>query len=588
MVFRFLQRSWLAIVTSCLISLGASLSLRGQEADFQREVPELGEAIIEPAKPDVLRWWEDSAAGPILDAPNWVSFDVRAVVVDALAHNPRIAAVSHQAAGALERIVQEDAVFDPAVLLSSKYASTNDPVGNTLTTGGPPRLIQDSWNNRAGVVKTTRTGTRLDLSQNTGLLNSNSLFFEPANQGNSQLNLSITKPLRSGSGQFYNERLILRARIDSRVTLQQMRDEVQVRIASTMIVYWRLYQSRCDLIQSQALLERGLEIARLVEGRRGFDSGELEISKVNTRIARRRDALIEKERELKNLQTQLVALVASDSLRSESGLELIPLGVPSVVDVQLNLRDLVINAFSNRPDVRSAALDMESASLEISITRNELLPKLDAIVGGYLAGLNGRNDVARSLGDQFSQGRPGINAGLEYEVPYGRRASRSRNRAAHQRFLEMSERYREAVALTASEVEIAARNIDAAIAGIRTKKQVLKEASNQEFLVRSRWETLGPDGRHAGLVLEDMLDQQENRSNAEQNLVAAEVSFLLAMIELQQATGTLLTTEGIEPTSLNRTSVQWNVTEELETSAVNAVNVEAIPAMETMVESEAQ
>ncbi len=41
-------------------------------------------------------------------------------------------------------------------------------------------------------------------------------------------------------------------------------------------------------------------------------------------------------------------------------------------------------------DVRSAALDMESASLELAISRNELLPQLNAIAGGYLAGLTAR------------------------------------------------------------------------------------------------------------------------------------------------------------------------------------------------------
>jgi hypothetical protein len=76
---------------------------------------------------------------PILTDVPWVSFDFSTVVIEAVAHNPRIAAVNHQASISLERILQEDAVFDPAVLLESKYGSTSDPVGNSLTTGGPPR-----------------------------------------------------------------------------------------------------------------------------------------------------------------------------------------------------------------------------------------------------------------------------------------------------------------------------------------------------------------------------------------------------------------------------------------------------------------
>jgi len=587
MPFQFLKPSTLVSVASCLISLGSPLALCGQEIEIEvpvESIPPLLPVAGDPVNPFGARWWEDQVGRPILDTPSWVSFDLRAVVIDTLYNSPRIAAVTHQAAGAMERIVQEDAVFDPAILLSSKYGSTNDPVGNSLTTGGPARLVEDSWNNRAGILKTTRTGTQIDLSQQFGLLDSNSLFFQPHNQGNTRLNLSVTRPLRAGSGKIYNERLILQARIDSKVTMQQMRQEVQDRIASTMIVYWQLYQLRCQLIQARALLERGADIEQLVVARRGFDSGELEISKVNTRLARRRDALVERERDLRNLQTQLAALVGSGSLRSENGLEMIPLGAPSVVDVDLQMRDLVINALNNRTEVRTAALDLEAASLEISISRNELLPKLNAIVGGYLAGLNGENDVTRSFGDQFAEGRPGVNAGLEYEVPYGRRASRSRSRAAHQRYLEMGERYRDAVASTTSEVEIAGRNIEASLASMKTKQQVLAAAANQEFLVQYRWEKLGPDGRHAALALEDLLDQQENRSSAEQDVVAAEVNFILSLIKLQQAMGTLLTAEGIEPVQLSRSRVQWNAVPSPEVSV--EVEVEPLPLMDAMIGSE--
>jgi len=547
-------------------------------------IPVVGQPVDEPS----LRWWEAYVDKPILASPQWVSFELPTVVVETLRHNPRIAAVTHQSAIAVEQIVQADAIFDPAVLLSSLAGSTSDPVGNSLTTGGPPRLIQDSFANQAGIIKTNRDGTQIDLSQQMGLLNSNSQFFLPGNQGNSRLNLSIVRPLRAGAGQLYNERLVLQARIDSKFTMQQMREDVQDRIATTMVLYWRIYQARCQLIQSRSLLQRGLEIEKIVQSRRNFDSGELEISKVNTRITRRRDALVEKERELRNLQTQLAAIVSSEQLRTETDLELIPLGTPTVQDVDFMVKDLVINALNNRPDVRTAALDMEAASLKIAITRNELLPKLNAIAGGYVVGLQGQNDVIGSFGDQFSTGRPGVNAGLEYEMPYGRRASRSRNRAAHQLFAEKSERYRERVAQTASEVEIAARNVTTSVTSMKTKQRVLEAASRQEFLVRMRWETLGSDGRHASLVLEDLLEQQEAHTAAQQDVVAAEVGYLLSLIQLQESMGTLLMTEGIESTPVSRTRVQWEPTRMIEDYQDAVIENQAIEPPATMIESDIQ
>ncbi len=542
------------------------------------------------------RWWETQVSGPLLDSPQWVSFDLHTIMMDSLAHNPRIAAVTYQAGVAMEQIVRQDAVFDPQMLLSSKLGSTNDPVGNTLTTGGPSRLVEDSWNHRAGMVKTNRDGTQVDLSQQLGYLNSNSVFFQPTDQGNARLSLSVTKPLRNGAGQVYNERLVIQARIDANLTNQQMREEVQDRIAQTMTTYWQLYQTRCQLLQIRSLLERGHELQNIVVARRDFDVGDLELSKVNARMVRRRDQLIKKELELRNLQTQLVALVASESLRSESTpLEMIPVGAPMIVDMNFDLKDAVVEALNHRMDVRSAALDMESASLELAISRNELLPQLNAIAGGYLAGLNGQSDMIRSFGDQFSLARPGVNAGLEYQMPYGRRAARARNRAAHQQFMEKTERYRETVVQTRAEVEIASRNLQTSLAALKIKSQVYEEAVRQESLVRQRWEMLGPDGRNGALVLEDLLDQQDNRSNAEQDLVAGEVAYLIAMVNLQQAMGTLLISEGISP-DVGRDKVQGGAKVDWQSQPLRDVPpqhvgpIPQVPQLEndgTLIESEA-
>jgi outer membrane protein TolC len=518
----------LSIAVCCAISIAASMKVRAEEVAAERS-PE---------------WWKEGSQSPILVDVPWVSFDLNTVVLEAVAHNPRIAAVNHQASISLERILQEDAVFDPAVLLESKYGSTSDPVGNSLTTGGPPRLHEDSWNNKAGVIKNTRSGTSIDLSQQAGLLNSNSLFFAPNNQGNTRLNLSVTKPLRAGAGKVYNERLIIQARIDSRISLQQARQEIQQNLAQTMATYWKVYQTRCHVLQQRDLLERGIEIEKMVLARRAFDSGELEVVRVKNRIARRRDELMLLERDLLNLQTNLAALVSSDSLRPGQLLEMIPLGTPDCVPIDIDVRDAVITAVSLRPEVRSAAIDLESAALEVSVTRNELLPQLDAVVGGYLAGLNGENDVTRSFGDQFADSRPGINAGLQYEMPYAQRAAKSRQRAARKRVLELNERYRESVALTHAEVETAARNLHVAVSRLATKREIWTSAVRQEALVLCRWESLGPEGRHAALVLEDLLNQQESRTSAEKDLVAAEVEYMLSLIALQQSMGTLLTAEG--------------------------------------------
>jgi outer membrane protein TolC len=491
-------------------------------------------------------WWNADSQKSILQEPQWVAFDLNTVMIDALQHSPRIGAVKHRTSVAMERIIQEDAAFDAKVLLDSRYGRTSDPVGNTLTTGGPSRLSEESWSNRAGIGRTARDGTKIELSQQAGLLDSNSLFFDPSNQGNTRLNLGLTRPLRAGSGQLYNERLLLQAKIDSKVSWHEMLKEVQGQVAGVMTGFWRLYEARCHLLQRRHALNRGLEIAALIEGRRAFDSGGLETAKVDSRLARRRDAVVESERNVFNQQIFLTQLVGSPSLPQGAKIELIPNGLPVCPPLVIDPKDAILTGLNHRYDVYVATLDVERAGLAISISRNELLPQLDAVVGGYLAGLNGRNDVMQSFADQFAR-TPGFSGGLVYERPYGNRAAKSRLRSAHQRYLEMGDRYREIVSLTAAEVDLAVRQLNTISTQLQTKAEVLDAVTRQEMMVRQRWETMGTEGRYAALVLEDVLEQQEARTAAEIEYVSTHVAYLLALIELQRSMGTLLQAEGIEP-----------------------------------------
>lgn len=490
-------------------------------------------------------WWTSQVAGTILQAPNWVSFDLPMVVVDALQHNPHIQAVTHRSAAAYEQIVTEEAVFDPSLAFSSKLGSTSDPVGNVLTTGGPRRLEENSWANRAAVTKLSRRGTQFEVSQQLGLLDSNSLYFQPKDQGNARLSLGLTKPLLRGAGKLYNERLIVHARLSSSVTEQQMREEIQDRIAQTQIVYWSLYQARCHLLQLQASIERGEQIRSVLQTRQDWDAGALELSKVTARMARREAARIRKELELKNLQTQLIALIASESLPEQSGdLEMIPLTVPEIVDIQLSYPDLLAEALNHRTDVHLAILNLEDVSLRLAISRNELLPVLNAIAGMYVSGLRGNSDVAEAFSDQFTLGRPGAHVGVEYAMPYGRRSANARNRAAQHQFREMSERYRDVILTVRSEVEIAARSLETAVRSVDIKREVRREAEYQEMLVRQRWELFGT-GDQGVTILEDLLEQQDNLAIAEQELATSETDYMIALIELQNAMGTLLTSSSL-------------------------------------------
>lgn len=505
-------------------------------------------STTEMPTPAKRHWWDEKARGTVLDQPTWVTFGLDTVLLDTLDNSPRIKIVASQASVAIERIVQQDAAFDARVLFDTRVNRNNDPVGNSLTTGGPPRLIEEDLTASGGIQRTTRRGGLLDVSQEFGLANSNSTFFDPVDQGNSRLSLSLTQPLLSRSGQFYNERLLAQARIDSRVSWQDMRGEVENRLSEVVAAYWRLYELRCHYLQTLELLERGKHIETFLNARMDFDAGEIELVKVRGRIARRVDREVRLRSEIKKQQAALARLVGSEALTmSMSTMEMIPSDLPGVPTMTWDLRKSVQTGIENRTEIRSATAQLESAALSIRVTRAELEPKLSAVFETYLAGLNGNNRVFNSWTDQFTQGGPGMAAGLQYDLPYGRRAAKSRHREAQHRYQLRSEELREVVQQSQAEIEIALVSVNAAIESQATKKRLLETAIAEEEILTGRWQALAGDGSSVGLVLETLLDAQSRRTDAERELVSAETEYVVAVVQLQRAMGTLLKQSGASP-----------------------------------------
>jgi outer membrane protein TolC len=505
-----------------------------------------------------LDWWNKEVVQSVTESDRWVSFDLETILLDTLENSPRIESVSKRTSIAFEQIVQQDAMFDPNVLFESKVGRNNEPIGNELTTGGPPRLIEGSTLARAGVQKNGRRGTLLDLSQEVGTFNSNSKFVSPVDQGNARLAVSLTQPLLGRGGMVYNERFVTQASLDSRISWQEMRSEVEGRISEVITGYWRLYELRCHLLQQTELLQRGEHIQQVVLARRDFDTGRVELAKTRQRVARRIDRLLQIEAGIARQQARLARLIGSELLQGESGgIEFVPNESPEFPRLDVNLADAVLKGIENRPEVRAAVSDLESAGLAVNVTRAELDPQLSAIVAGYVSGLDGNYGVFDAWTNQFTRGGPGISAAVKYQMPYGRRAAKARYREAQLRYQQRNQQLREAMQLTTADIEIALIDVNTALAQQSTKKQLLVTAIEEESILTKRWEMMGDEGGLLGVVLENLLDAQQRRTEAEREWSSAQIRYLTSIVGLQKAMGTLLVHEGIRPIKYGRCDIQF-------------------------------
>ena len=495
-------------------------------------------------------WWPMEASGSILPDREAIPIELSETVVRCLHQSPAIAAVSRDVAIARERIIQEDAAFDSRFILGGGGGRTNDPVGNTLVTGGPSRLNETSFDASGGLSQRTRGGTAWKLDQELGLLDSNSQFFTPRRQGNARMTLSITQPLMAGRGEMYNTRLIVQARIDSGLTWQRMRRDVIDRIVRVQNQYLRLCEARAHAVVQAGLVRRGHEVNAIILARGDLDIGALEVAKVEGRVTSRVDRHRQDVADIRQGQSALVTLAGYDAIEASIlNREWIPMPPMGELDPPPTLPVAVERAIQHRPQVLSATKELDAAALGVRVSRHELKPKLDAVIGGYLAGLNGRNAAFRSFGDQFFQSGPGVSATVAYERPQGNRVAKSRYRSSRLRYHKAVELLDESVRSVTQEVHASLVRVETADELFALKQQSLLASIREEEILTERYRLLGSDGGPAGLALESLLEAQQRSTDAQRAFISAAMMRYAARLDLQNAMGTVLIDRGIDAIS---------------------------------------
>ena len=181
-------------------------------SDYERQIaamparPKTFSKDKTPAKipPDFAPWWIRGQRTRIGESGSARILSVEELYQRALQHSKQIRVFSDLPLIRETGIQEAKGAFDTNTFLQGKFGHTNDPVGNTLTTGGASRFKQDEWTFEAGAKKKFIAGTEVTLSQKLGNLDNNSIYFVPNPQSTANLALSVVQPLLRGAGVSYN------------------------------------------------------------------------------------------------------------------------------------------------------------------------------------------------------------------------------------------------------------------------------------------------------------------------------------------------------------------------------------------------
>ena len=495
---------------------------------------------------DHVTWWKSLVAEPLHPQNNSQAVDTHGLVLETLQSSPRIKAVSKTPLIRELQVVEADAEFDPVSFLQSQFQDRNDPVGNSLTTGGDAFLRDNIWSAEGGIRRRLRNGADFELSQTLGFQNSNSNFFTPQDQGTATLALNVTQPLLRGRGEYVNQAQILIAQSTGGAAWDTFKAELQQELEGIVAAYWDLYLQRSIYLQKKRSVERGQVTLDRLNGRRELDAIPVQIARAKSAVLTRKTELANAFRDVRNAETEIRRRVADRNWMASQSIELLPSEMPFAQSNDLQIEQVVYTALENRPEIAEAIRRIRIAGVQRDVSSNDLLPELSFLFGTYVSALRGDTGIGNAFQDQFGQVKPGYTVGLEFELPYRNRAARSRLQQRSLQFKRLQNELEDVIQNVIAESQVAARQVSSAFETLTAAEQAVVAAKADLDLNEERWESFAlvegdiAEGQSPTTVLDQLLDSQERLAQSENVYSQAEMELKVAEITLQRIMGTLL------------------------------------------------
>jgi outer membrane protein TolC len=498
--------------------------------------------LLAPPQPPIVAepWWSALSLVPLRPETQPLPVNLDTLFALTAAHSGRVQAVAQAPWVSQSQLEQAQAAFDPTLFSNNRFNSTSDPVENELVTGGPPRLEDNIVSSDSGLRVQNQLGSSYQIGQRFGHKNSNSLFFDPQDQGTARLYANVTQPLMRGRKIDINRSLVLTAQFETKSAQAEFQTALQKQLFQVADTYWLLYTERVSLLQGRQHLARASEIATLLQAREGYDSPNSQVLRARATVANRTAQLAQADARIKNLESRLRALVNAPELINNRNAEFLPLQLPKLHPIGFVIEHEVGLALHRRPELKDLFSKLEVAKVRLQLARDQTKPTLNLVGEGYVAGLQGQSDIPGAFVDQFSEGRPGYAAGLVYERPVRNQASTATVRQRQYEVIQLSHLINEATENVRAEVETAVRNVEAARQSVMGRQMSLDAANMEVNALKDRWLTLGNDPQLGQLQLNDLLGSQDRLLQEEQNLLQALVEYNRSILEVQRATGVLV------------------------------------------------
>lgn len=487
--------------------------------------------IVAPADDDAIIASYAPEPGPERLPEGPLVLDVSAAIARALANSRALVSERLNPSLAATQVDEARAAFDPT--LKAELSSSSQRAQRLARFGsGTETQKTETEKAEVGVGLSLPTGTQLEATASTEIVDS-SLYQDDF--VTTRAGLTITQALLRGASIDANLAALRQARIDVISSRYELRGYAARLVADVENALW-----------DYALAARKIEIFQA-----GLDVAASQLKETETRIELGAIGPADRYAAVAELAQRRQELIDARADKDRARLELLRLIQPqdggAATELQLSVKPTAPRARLEpvtvhiaiarrlRPDLNQAKLQVQRGELEITRTRNGLLPKLDLFAS---LGQSGYSDAIGDANRDLGNSNYDVQLGLRLELPVGNRAAR----ALHQRARITRQQAQEALTNLGQmidfevrkaylEVERSAAKVEATRATLTARRQSL--ASEQEKF------------RAGSSTSLQVAQAQRDFITSQVDVVDATTLNIKALVELYRLEGSLLERRGI-------------------------------------------
>jgi outer membrane protein TolC len=415
-------------------------------------------------------------------------------IESAVRHNLSIQIAELQPAINETDVVAAEAAFDAVFFSNFDFVRTDQPQTFPVVGGvpvGTPFNASEQTRFETGFRRTGISGGTVEVSTDLTRYRNNSpgLELSPDPAYTAALRFGLSQPLLRGFGSDVNLATVRFSRNAERRSVQELRANLEGLVNQVEAAYWELAVARERLVIEEWLTRVGIQVRDVLERRREFDTRPSEYADAVARVEERKSRIIEARRAIRGASDRLKVLINDPQLTIGSEVVLVPMDVMLEEPIQYDLRDAVITALENRPEIQIALLGIDDSAIAEGVARNLRLPVLDLTAQIAYFGLE--DDAGNAYENAFDDDFIDYALGMRFETPIGNRAGEAGVRRSRLERSQATIAYRREVQNVILDVKETLRDVITAYELIEARRSARIAAAENLRALLVEEETIG-------------------------------------------------------------------------------------------------